>query len=98
MAKPLDRDTQAAAILRSAPYLSGESFSSPVIASLLSLSVPQARDLLNRAATNGLVQKSLVPQNRGAKSGGMVMYQKPPPMLLRRSWRKVSDRSIGVKS
>jgi hypothetical protein len=99
MAKPtLDRDVQTDAILRSAPYLSGESFTSPVIASILNLTVAQSRDLLNHLTTTGQLVKRHERARQGGNRTGTMAYQRPPPMILRKAWRKLSDSAIGIQA
>jgi len=98
MAKPsLDRELQMQQIMASAPYQSGESFTSPVIASLLTLTVGQARDLLNHMATTGQAVKRHERSRQGGKRDGTMVYQKPPPMILRQAWRKRTDAQIGIR-
>jgi hypothetical protein len=84
-------------IMASAPYQSGESFTSPVIASLLNLTVGQARDLLNHMATTGQAVKRHERTRQGGKRDGTMVYQKPPPMILRKAWRKHSNEAIGIR-
>ena len=99
MAKPArDRDIQMQQIMASAPYLSGESFTSPVIASLLNLTVSQSRDLLNHMATTGQAVKRHERTRQGGKRDGTMVYQKPPPMILRQAWRKRTDAELGIRA
>ena len=90
MAKPsLDRELQVAQIIASAHYQSGEGFTSPVVASLLCCTVSQARDLLNTMATYGQLVKRHERARQGGARTGTTVYQRPPPMILRKAWRNM---------
>jgi len=97
MAKPLDREVQMAQIISSAHYQSGDAFTSPVVASLLSCTVSQARDLLNHLSTTGQVVKRQERSRQGGKRTGTTLYQKPPPMILRKAWRRVSNKDLSIQ-
>jgi hypothetical protein len=97
MTKPLlDREKQVQQIITSAPYQSGEVFTTPVIAALLNLTVAQARDLLNHMVVFGQAVKRQERARQGGKRTGTTLYQKPPPMILRKAWRFRSDEAIGI--
>jgi len=98
MTKPLlDREIQIAQIIASAPYQSGETFSSSVIAALLNLTVSQSRDLLNHMAAIGKAVKRHERARHGGARTGTTIYQKPPPMILRKAWRFRSNEALGIQ-
>jgi len=97
MAKPsLDRDNQMAQIIASAAYQSGEAFTSPVIASLLCCTVSQARDLCGAMVVHGLLTKHHERRRQGGARTGTIVFQRPPPTILRKPWRKIKNSELGI--
>lgn len=89
------RETQREIILRSAEYLSGDSFTRIDAARLLGLSNESGAHLLSSMAQEGLLKKRLV-RAQGSKASGTIRYGRPPSKLLRVKWRRLSDHDIGL--
>jgi len=97
MGKPLDREIQYSQIIASHLYQSGDSFDAPVISSLLKVSVSQARDLLNNLTVQGRLVKFHQRQRKGTSREGRTVYQRPPPLLLRKPWRLKTNQQLAIR-
>jgi len=96
MTKQPDRNEQAKVITECHHFKRGEPFTVADIASQLCITSTQARDILNTMASQGLVEKRHERTRQGGARSGTMTYKKPPPMILRKAWRKCSNESIGV--
>ncbi len=102
MKKPRDpsipsRAEQREIVLKSEAYLARESFTRIDASRLLGLTKESAANLLSGMAKDGLLAKRLERARQGGARTGITVYQKPPPMILRKAWRKHSDLALGIQ-